>query len=50
MRSNTELEPTEFVIVQQLKRAVVEMHNANYDGAEKAISNALEFIYKINKS
>ena len=49
MRSNTELEPTEFVVVKFLKRAVVEMHNGNYNGAEEAISNALEFIYKINK-
>jgi len=47
-RSNQNLDNTEFLIVKNLKRAIVETHNGNYNEAEARIGEALDWMYLIN--
>lgn len=49
MRSNKTLGDPDFEAVKQLKRAIVSIHNYDYNAAEAAISEALEYVYKINR-
>lgn len=49
MRNNKTLNDAEFEAVKKLKRAIVNIHTYDYNAAETAISEALEYIYKINR-
>ena len=49
MRNNKTLDDPEFQAVKQLKRAIVDIHNYDYNDAEAAIGEALSILYQINK-
>ena len=49
MRNNKTLNDPEFEAVKKLKRAIVNIHDYDYNAAESSISEALEYLYKINK-
>ena len=50
MRNNKTLNDLEFEAVKKLKQAIVNIHDYDYNAAESAISEALEYLYKINKA
>jgi hypothetical protein len=49
MKTNKELTLAEFHVANNIKRAMVNLHNGEYNQVEMFLSEALRFMYKINK-
>jgi uncharacterized protein HemY len=49
MRSNKELTDYEFIASNNIKRAMINLFDGDYNEVEKYLGEALECMYKINK-
>jgi hypothetical protein len=49
MKTNKELTLAEFHVAKNIKRAMVNLHRGEYNETEKFLSEALRFMYLINK-
>lgn len=48
MRSNKDLTNHEFIASQNIKRAMVNLYDGDYNGVEECLGKALEMMYKVN--
>ena len=49
MRSNKELNDYEFIASNNIKRAMLNLFEGNYNEVEKHLGDALECMYKLNR-
>ena len=49
MRSNKELNDYEFIAMNNIKRAALAIHDADYNRVEACLSEALDCMYQINR-
>lgn len=49
MKTNKELTNEEFIISQNIKRAMVDFYNGDYHNAEMNLHKALQYIMPMNK-
>lgn len=48
-RSNKELSDYEFIASNNIKRAMLNLYDGDYNAVEKFLGDALECMYKINR-
>ena len=49
MRSNKDLNDYEFIAMNNIKRAALNLSDGNYNAVEACLSEALECMYKVNR-